>query len=419
MTELHATTNTDRQVFVTLQAAGWTYAAIAEQTGGSLATVRKHCTASHQLGPSAWQPQALGRPRRGCLSTFDPVVRLAALRLKVTHPTWGPAVIRDELQQRASTRARRLPHPSQLAAYFQQFGSRLVQPQRHLRLPPAVTAVPDSDAGLVYQLDMQERLWLPQLGYFNVLNMRAPRWGITVGSYPHPAGMQRWNHKVNIAEAREDCRATFEQWGLPEVLQTDPDTLLVGVGNYPFPSLFVLWLIGLGVVHRLIARVIQNGSVERSHRTFDKQMLCGVETADWPTFLKHVAAEQVRLNERIPSRARACQGLPPLVAHPEARVPRRPYRRDQEDGLFEMQRVYAYLAGGRWLRHVTDVGQVKLAEHLWTVGKRFAGQTVVITFAPTSHEFVISTEAGQELKRIAATWLTETAIRGLPEPESC
>ena len=63
-------------------------------------------------------------------------------------------------------------------------------------------------------------------------------------------------------------------------------------------------------------------------------------------------------------------------------------------------------------------GTIKLAEHLWTV-KRFAGQTVVITFAPTSHEFVISTEAGQELKRIAATWLTETAIRGLPEPESC
>jgi hypothetical protein len=59
--------------------------------------------------------------------------------------------------------------------------------------------------------------------------------------------------------------------------------------------------------------VIQNGSVERSHRTFDKQMLCGVETADWPTFLKHVAAEQVRLNERIPSRARACQGLPPYL----------------------------------------------------------------------------------------------------------
>jgi hypothetical protein len=58
----------------------------------------------------------------------------------------------------------------------------------------------------MYELDMQERLFLPALGYFNVLNIRAPRWGLTVGCYPHPAGQQRWSSKVSQDEARDDCR---------------------------------------------------------------------------------------------------------------------------------------------------------------------------------------------------------------------
>jgi hypothetical protein len=128
------------------------------------------------------------------------------LRLKRQHPAWGPAVILDELQQRASTRERRLPHVSELAAYFQQFGARLVQPRRHLQLPPPVTPLPPTADRVMYELDMQERLFLPALGYFNVLNIRAPRWGLTVGCYPHPAGQQRWSSKVSQDEARDDCR---------------------------------------------------------------------------------------------------------------------------------------------------------------------------------------------------------------------
>jgi hypothetical protein len=413
----HATTFAERDRFVQLHQAGLTYAEIARHWGWKPETVRKHCLGVAHAGVPALTPHRPGPVPQGRLSRFEPVVRWAALRLKRQHPAWGPAVILDELQQRTSTRGRRLPHISQLAAYLQQFGARLVQPQRHLQLPPPVTALPAPADRVMFELDMQERLFLPTLGYFNVLNIRAPRWGLTVGCYPHPAGQHRWSCKVGQAAARDDCRQTFEDWGLPDEIQTDHDKVLVGTGDYPFPSLFTLWLVGLGIAHGLIQRVTQNGSVERYHRTFDKQMLSGVDCADWPAFLAHVAAEQTRLNARVPSRAKACHGQPPLVAHPEALIPGRPYRCAREADRFDMQRVYQYLAGGRWVRHASPKGQFKFADRVWSVGTLAARQPLVITFQIQTRQFVVSSANGTELKHLPSDWLTEAAIRGLPESE--
>jgi hypothetical protein len=204
---------------------------------------------------------------------------------------------------------------------------------------------------------------------------------------------------------------------LPDVLQTDRDKVLVASGEYPFPSWFTLWLVGLGIEHRLIHRVIQNGSVERSHRTFDKQMLSGVPCSEWPAFHAHIAAELARLNERLPSRARACRGQIPLVAHPEARTPRRSYRCEQESDLVDMQRVYSYLAGGRWVRQASTHGQFKFADLAWNAGRRFEDQPVIVTFAANTHQFVISAVDGTEIKRMPSDWITKAAIRGLSDDE--
>jgi len=412
-----ATTFEERQHFVAHHEQGASYGEIAAACGWKAETVRKHCLAFEHAGVGALEPKKPGPPAHGPLSTFDPVVRFAALRLKRAHPAWGPAVILDELRQRRSTRRKRLPQGSQLAAYFQQFGSRLIQPRRHRQLPPPLASPAPNAEGLVFQLDMQERLFLPALGHFNVVNIRAPQWGLTVGCAPHPAGQKRWSCKVSLAEIRDDCRQAFAQWGLPDELRTDHDKVLVPSGEYPFPSVFTLWLVGLGVRHRLIQRVTQNGSVERCHRTFDKQMLSGCTATDWPTFRQHVAAELKRLNERVPSRAKACHGQIPLVAHPEARTPCRPYRRAQEARLFSMARVYTYLAQGRWLRRASTHGQFKFADFVWNAGRRFENQSVVITFTADTHAFVVSTLAGEEIKRLPSDWINEAAIRGLSDDE--
>lgn len=411
------TTYVDREQFVQQHEKGMTYAAIARQSGWSLETVKKHCQNYRRHGVEALQPRRPGPEVQGALCRFDPLVRWAALRIKKTHPAWGPAVVLDELRQRPSTRLLTLPGISQLGAYFQQFGSRLVKPRRRLQLPPSPETAVTLSSALVFQLDIQERLYLPQLGYFNILNIRAPGWGITVGCYPHQAGKRQWQCKVSQAEIRADCRHTFTQWGLPDVLQTDREKVIVSSSDYPFPSWFTLWLVGLGIEHRLIQRVTQNGCIERCHLTVDKQMLSGANPADWAAFLQHVADELIRLNERLPSRAKACQGQIPLQAHPEALHPQRPYHPQEEDNLFDMQRVDEYLAGGRWVRQASTHGQFKLANRVFNAGRRFENCPVILTFTADTREFILRTAAGDEIKRLSASWINEAAIRDLSVDE--
>lgn len=417
MTNRHKTTFADRERFAKLHQQGLSYPAIAKETGWKAKTVKKHCLAYRHEQARALQPKKPGPARTGILSRFDPIVRFAVLRVKRQHPGWGAVVVLDELAQRSSTCKRVLPKPAQVAAYFQQFGSRLVAYQRNLRLPPPLEAFPESKDLVIFQLDMQERLHLDQLGYFNVLNIRAPKWGITVGSYPHQAGEKCWKRKVSQKEAREDCRETFERWGLPDVMQTDKDKVLVCTDETPFPTDFNLWLVGLGIHHRIIQRVTQNGSVERCHRTFDKQMLSGVQADTWLAFLEHVQSEQIRLNERIPSRAKACHGKIPVQAHPEALTPKHIYRREQEDQLFDMQRVFRYLAGGNWTRSASAKGQFHFADRVCSVGTKYRSQFVTLTFDLEAKQFIVHSHAGVEIKSLPADWLTEARIRGLPENE--
>ncbi len=418
MSNHRETTFADRERFVELHKQGWKYKAIASEYGWKVETVKKHCLAYRRHPETALQPQQAGRGRRGILSTFDGVVRFAILRVKKQHPEWGAVVVLDEVARRASVKGCSLPKPAQTAAYFHQFGNRLVGHKRNLRLPPAVSIVPAGENPLVFQLDMQERLHMDSLGYFNVLQIRAPQWGMTVGCYPHQAGEKRWQRKVSQQEARQDCRMTFEQWGLPDILQTDKDKVLTSSDETPFPTDFTLWLVGLGIHHKIIQRVTQNASVERSHRTFDKQALSGVSPDTWTAFLNHVQQEQVRLTERIPSRAKACHGQIPIQAHPEARTPKHAYRRDWEGNLFDMQKVCQYLAGGKWLRSASLKGQFHFADQVYSVGTAHGSQFVTLTFDLETHEFVAHSQTGLSIKRLSADWLTRTRICGLSEYEN-
>lgn len=417
MSSHHTTTFAERERFVQLHREGWSYPAIAKECGWKASTVKKHCLAYQQHAENAFQPKPPGPAPSGILSSFDPIVRFAILRVKRQHCEWGAPVVLDEVAERSSVKGRPLPKASQTAEYFHQFGNRLVRPHRNLRPPPPIEPVPEGREAVVFQLDMQERLHLDKLGYFNVMNIRAPKWGITVGCFPHQAGEKRWERKVSQAEAREDCRSAFEKWGLPDILQTDLDKVLVCSDESPFPTDFVLFLVGLGIFHRPIRRVTQNASVERSHRTFDKQMLSGVTAQTWADFLTHVQSELTRLTERIPSRANACHGQIPIQAHPEALTPKRPYRRNLEDQLFDMQRVHRYLAGGKWIRHTSAKGQFHFANRVYSVGTAHRSQYLTITFDLETRQFVVHAQTGEQIKRLSADWLSEARIRGLPEYE--
>lgn len=66
MPHRHTTTYTERERFVQLHAAGWSYAQIAQGNGWKRETVRKQCQAYRRRGSEALKPKRPGPPAGGC-----------------------------------------------------------------------------------------------------------------------------------------------------------------------------------------------------------------------------------------------------------------------------------------------------------------------------------------------------------------
>lgn len=412
------TTLADREEIVALKRSGLTYDQISDKTGWSKETVRRVWRAYRDHGPAGLLTQPLGRPATGPMSTFDPLVRYVALRLKLGHRKHGPDIILADMRLRPSLKGLLLlPSPAVLGRYFQQFGERLVTPRRHLQLPRESTQLtPARVPHDVWQLDFDEGLHLPPLGWVNVFNITDMASGMKPGSFVHDAGPPQARHLITWAQMRDDLRDAFCQWGLPLVIRTDRDRRLVAPGDYPVPMFFTLWLVGLGIRHETIRRVTQNGQVERSHRTWEDRLLypppAHINTT--PAFQEWVHYQVWRMNAVLPSRARNCRRRPPLLAYPETRHNSRYFSREEESAIFDVERVYEFLAEGRWLRRVSAQGQFSFQNDLLYVGKQYARTLVVITFDPPDRQFIVKPgQLNQELMRFCSDWLSQESITGL------
>ena len=80
------TTHQERIEIVELRLAGISLRQIAQQKRLNYYTVRHWWRVYRDGGWDALIPKARQRPREGPLSTFDPLVRYVALRLKWEHP---------------------------------------------------------------------------------------------------------------------------------------------------------------------------------------------------------------------------------------------------------------------------------------------------------------------------------------------
>jgi hypothetical protein len=399
----------DQQTILRLRGESLTYNEIAQETGWSYETVRKVCRAG--------KPQAvrvLGRPAQGLLSSFDPRVRFACLKIKLQHRRWGAEVVRAELEKRAWAKEVKLPCASQIGAYFSQFKGRLVKVRRHLQLPHSN---PDTSPPLqvhnCWQIDVQEKVDLPGYGLVNVLDLVDTFTGTKIGTFLFPARQGNRFCKVPLEQYRQALRWSFERWGLPDRIRTDRERVLVPEGDYPYPSVFTLWLTGLGIAHELIRRVIENGCVERSHRTrFDR--LDGYRAGTLSEWQEIAQYETWRMNVILPSRGRHCYRRPPLLVYPQAVQPRRYYRFAEERTIFELERVKAYLSQGKWLRHTSSKGQFSFHVQKYNLGVRLQSHWVQVTYTPPTDRFqVTSPPASDVLLTFSVDDLTVEAITGL------
>jgi len=412
---MRRTTRADRQQIVALKKAGGSYEAVSTMTGWSVETVRQIWRRFRQAEGATLCDAKVGRPAAGRLSTFDPLVRYAALRLKRERPHAGPDVILADMALRPSLRGLRLPSSSSLGAYFSTFGDRLVRPRPHWQLPEQSSRLlPVQEAHECWLLDFDEGLNWSGVGWTNVMNVSDLASGIKIGSFVHPAGSAQKRHLTSWPQIQAAFRVAFSRWGLPDRIRTDKDRRLVAPGEYPVPMFFTLWLVGLGIRHEIIQRVTQNGGVERFHRTWEARLLDLALGPDWVAVQDYVNYEVWRMNAVLPSRGRNCRRQPPLLVYPEARTPRRYYSLQDELDIFQLERVEEYLAKGRWLRRTSVQGQFRFHTDVLNAKTRYARQVVVITFDLETRQFQARpAESDEVILSFRPDWLSVAAITGL------
>jgi hypothetical protein len=203
-------------------------------------------------------------------------------------------------------------------------------------------------------------------------------------------------------------RRTFRRWGLPDRVRVD--------NGHPWgsrndlPRELALWLIGLGVVviwnRPRCPRM--NGVVERSQ---------GV-TQQWvePTTQSDPAVLQARLDWAIRIQREvypAVRGHSRLEAFPGLKTPRRAYHIDQEEQMWKLVHVDAYLQQAVWRRTVNQSGQISLYHWNYTVGRQWRGQEVNVRLDPSRRAWVVMDDQGRELRSHPAEQLTAERIRGL------
>jgi hypothetical protein len=194
---------------------------------------------------------------------------------------------------------------------------------------------------------------------------------------------------------RTALRGFFTQWGLPDGLRLD--------NGHPWgsprdlPTELALWLIGLGVdPHWNRPRHCQaNGIVERGHGVLARwcEPATCVDAAELAARLTQAATVQRTVYPVGSPRASRS------VAHSALAAGGRAYDPARERRQWDVRRVWDWFAARSWRRVVDQVGRISLYNRALGVGRRWAGQTVLVTFDPAAVAWVIQDAQGQELRR--------------------
>jgi transposase InsO family protein len=391
---------------------------IAAALGCTVSTVRKWWRRARDHGRAAWHVPPAARPAPGPLAHFDPRIAQQALALKATHPRWGSRRIRIELAAYPPLAGLALPSHDRLAILFRQQCPDLVRPL--LPHPPPVLHTRPSPATAVHevwQLDMQEGVHLGNQHVATLCTIRDPFSAALIGSQafdvttPH-----RWR-KLTFAELRAVLRLGFTEWQtLPAAVQTDNELIVSGYPTDPFPSLLTLWLTGLGIAHRFSRphRPTDQAQIERSHRILSEWTTQVPPVADVAALQTALDHERQIYNTAFPARASDCAGKAPLQAHPALSQPWRQYRPEWELVLFDLARVYSYLAQLELVRKVNSCGRVSVESQYYQLGRRYSGQYVRVRCDAAARQWVFSTREGAEVVRWAVKKLEVEALTGLP-----
>jgi hypothetical protein len=379
------TTHRERIEMIKLYQAGVSQGEIARRMGLHKNTIKKWCRVYREQGWDGLRPEPAKNTAAGALSRFDPAVKYVALRLKCEHPKWGPDVLLLEMGRRTSLKGKKLPGRSALAAYLKPYLPRLTGERAAVKRRAATKIWRISEVHECWEMDFKGSEPVGACGEVAPLLLTDALTSAPIAEIMLPASRAG----LTFRRIQAELRPIFAQWGLPDAMRTDRDTIFVGSTRLEWPGTLLLWFVGLGILPIINdpGCPTQNAHVERHGLTWKNRIAVG---ARFETLAEAQAySDQARIDRLavLPSRNRACAGQPPLLAHPELATPRRTFDPAREAELFDFEAVELYLADWVWLRKVDKVGYISLADHNVSVGRAYAGQTVEIVYDLDVHAF--------------------------------
>jgi hypothetical protein len=149
---------------------------------------------------------------------------------------------------------------------------------------------------------------------------------------------------------------------------------------------------------------------ERSHPLWAAQVLQGASFADWFDLYRSLEQRRDFLNYQLP--CRSLEHQPPLVAHPDAMHSGRWYELAYASELLALDRIYAYLAQGRWFRLVAANGTLRLGGRVYDAGLAWHRHQPAITFDADSLCLRFANEAGETVHQAPIRGISRTARMG-------
>jgi transposase len=378
------TTLHDRVMIYELAQAGYKDQEIAERVGWSVPTVRKWRRRGQQAGRAGLSPPR-GRPATGALGTYPVALREQLRVWREAHPGWGAKTLRAELARHPVFGQQPLPSQRSIARWLAEQGlTRRYEKQRAL---PHVERQAPCAPHVEWEMDACGYQRVPEVGLISLINLNEVYSRVRLMSYPCWVGQQRATRHPTTADYQLVLRLTFMDWGLPDRLAVDHDSVFYdNCSKSPFPTRYHLWLLALGVQltfgrrHRPTDQAI----TERSHQLWTQQVLVGQTFASQALLFDALQQRREFLNMHLP--CATLDDLPPLVACPQARTPRRLYRPEWEAERLTLSPVYDYLTAGEWFRKGSAVGTVSLGGQIYCLGPDWRRQEVAITFDPSDQQ---------------------------------
>jgi transposase len=385
--------------------AGQTDPEIAKAMDRSVGVVRKW-RRKYQREGRAGLASHMGRPPTGALGSFPEPVRKAIREMREENPGWGPDTIRAEWDKDPTRKGLPRPSRSRIAAFLNEEG--YTRPyERHTEL-----AQPEKEnveeVHEEWEMDAQGVINVSALGQVSIINAIDVRSRLKVESFPcldtsHP----------NTKDYQLVLRRAFLQYGLPERISLDHDSVFYdNASPSPFPTTIHLWLIALGIEVRFIEDPppTEHNLIERTHQTMYQQAVADQTFTDGGALEVRLTERRHFLNYDFPTEA--LDDRAPLEAYPEAVHSGTPYRPEWEEAMLDLERVYDYLARGRWFRRTSAQGQFSIGAQRYNAGKDFAEQQLEITFDSQTRELVCRSEDGESEIRFSIQGLNKSNLMG-------